>query len=321
MTGFPQPTFIDARGVRLALYEVDGDPGRARPPVILVHGWPEIAWSWKNQIACLAAAGFRVIALDLRGFGRSDAPADVAAYGAAAICADFLAVLDAIGAPRAIFCGHDWGGALVWSMGQLHPERVAGIISLCTPLRPRPPAPPISIIRERFGPNHYFVRFQEPGAAERLFEQDIEKFFRLMFRPPAPRERWAAMMPAAFDIMSRFRDGPAPTGATLLSEDDLAVYIDAYQRSGFHGGVNLYRNVDANWRMMEGRDETVRAPSLFIGAALDMFLPVEASAGMETIVPGLERHVIEDCGHWMMWEKPAEANALIIDWLTRKFSA
>ena len=119
----------------------------------------------------------------------------------------------------------------------------------------------------------------------------------------------------------RFRDGPAPDNKGLLVSDaDIKVYVDAYKRSGFHGGVNLYRNIDRNWRHLEGRDETIKAPSLWIGAELDLFLPPESADGMEKLVPDLEKHVIADCGHWVTWEQPKALNALLAGWLTRRFS-
>ncbi len=286
-----------------------------------MHGWPEIAFAWKNQLHAFAEAGFRAIAVDLKGFGRSDAPADPAQYGILQMTGDFAAALDALKIERAIFCGHDWGGALVWSMGQLHPERVAGVIGLCTPLHPRPPVEPIRILKKRFGEQHYIVAFQEPDWPEALFATDPDRFFRLMFRAPPPRKRWAGLVPHIYDLPGRFRDGPPPTKDSLIvSEADIQHYVDAYKHSGFHGGVNLYRNIDRNWRLMEGRNEIVRAPSLWIGAELDLFLPPETADGMEALVPDLEKHVVADCGHWMMWEKPEQANALMIDWLMRRFS-
>lgn len=318
---FPEPEFLDANGVRLAVYEANGDPEGARPPVVLVHGWPEIAYSWRNQIHALADAGFRVIAFDLKGFGKSDAPRDAALYDVEHMTGDFAALLDALEIEKAVFCGHDWGGSLVWSMGQWRAERVAGVIGVCTPVKPRPPAPPIDILKKRFGPAHYIVQFQEPDAPEKLFATDAERFVRMMFQKPPPRDRWPALIPSVYDLPGRFKSGrPVDPKRLLVSEDVIAVYIDAFRQSGFHGGVNLYRNINRNWELMEGRDETVRAPSLWIGADLDMFLPPESADGMEKLVPDLEKHVIADSGHWVMWEKPDELNALMIDWLKRRFS-
>lgn len=318
---FPAPRIIDANGVALAVYEADGDPDRKRPPVILVHGWPEIAYSWRNQIDAVAEAGFRAIALDMKGFGRSDAPKDKTLYDVDHLTDDLAALLDALEIERAIFCGHDWGGAIAWSMGQWRESRVAGVISVCTPVRKRPSAPPIEIFKKRFTEKHYFVQFQELDAPEALFESDIERFFRMVFQRPAPRERWADLIPQVYDLPGRFRAGKTPPSDNLvLSEDDIQVYVEAYRRSGFTGGINIYRNIDRNWALMEGRDETVRAPSLWIGAELDLFLPPETAEGMEELVPDLEKHVIAECGHWVMWEQPDALNALLIGWLKRRFS-
>ena len=318
---FPPQKFIDARGARFATYEVNGDPTHKHPPVILIHGWPEIAYSWKNQIGEIAKAGYRVIAFDLKGFGWSDAPKGIEHYDAERLTGDFAALLDALGIEQAIFCGHDWGGSLVWSMGQLRPERVAGIIGVCTPLKPRPPAPPVAIIAKRFTDKHYIVQFQEPERIEKLFSSDVDLFVRMMFQKPVARERWASIVPRVFDLPGRFASGkPVPEEKLLVDDDTIAIYRKAFLQSGFHGGINLYRNINRNWEIMEGRDETVHAPSFWIGAELDLFLPPESSEGMEALIPNLKRTVINGAGHWLTWEKPNELNALIVDWLNDKFS-
>ena len=321
MNDFPEPKFVDAGGVRLAVYERGaGAPGR--PPLVLVHGWPEIAYSWKNQIGPLSNAGWRVIAVDLKGFGASDAPADGALYDVRHMTDDFAALLDGLAIEKAIFCGHDWGGALVWPMAQLHPARVAGLIGLSTPHRPPPPAPPLAIIEKRFTANHYFIRFQEEGAPEQLFENDVERFFAFMFRKPAPREKWPSLVPAVYDLMARFPRGRAPDPRDLvLSSEDLQVYVGAYRKSGFRGGINLYRNVDRNWEIMKTVDPVIEAPTLWIGGELDLFLPPEGAEPMDKLIPDLEKHVLSGCGHWLTWERPAELNAIMVDWLDRRFGA
>lgn len=317
---FPAPQFADTTGANLAYYEMDGDPQRRRPPIILVHGWPELAYAWRNQLHALAAAGFRALAVDLKGFGKSDAPTDTRLYDMAHLTDDLAGLLDVLNMESAIFCGHDWGGAIVWGMGQWRVERVKGLISLCTPLKPRAPAPPISILKHRFTEKHYFVQFQEPEWPEKLFASDIDGFFRMIFSSPAPRERWADLIPRIYDLPERFRKSAPPSNKQLVvSTDVIAHYVAAYGQSGFHGGINIYRNVDRNWALMEGKDETIHAPSLWIGADLDIFLPPEAADGMDALIPDLETHIIAECGHWMTWEKPCELNTILIDWLSRKF--
>jgi microsomal epoxide hydrolase/non-specific protein-tyrosine kinase len=315
MRNFPEARLVDTGGIRLAVHEAG-----TGTPVLLVHGWPEIAYSWKNQIAPLAAAGYRAIAPDLKGFGGSDAPRDVAAYDIVGMTGDLARLLDAMSIERAIFCGHDWGGAIVWPMAQLHPGRVAGVIGVCTPHRAPPPAPPLSIIRKRFGDRHYFLTFQEPGVAEAAFQSDIGRFFQLMFRRPPTREEFAQHGARILDLVGRFRDGPPPSPeGVIIDRDDLAVYVEAFRLSGFHGGINLYRNIDRNYEIMKSHDPMIRKPSLWIGAANDAFLPPDGADGMETLVPDLEKAVIADCGHWVMWERPDALNRLLIDWLRRRF--
>ncbi len=317
MNDFPEPEFHDAGGVRLATYSAGEGP-----PIILVHGWPEIAFSWRSQIAALADAGYWAIAPDLKGFGLSDAPKDKRLYDIRHMTDDLVRLLDALSIDKAVFCGHDWGGAIVWPTAQLHPDRVLGVVSLCTPHLAPPPAPPLSIIEKRFGPKHYFIQFQEDATPEALFETDLERFFRLMFRRPAAAADIERLGVRVFDLPGRFRDGPAPDAAGLIIDPkDLSVFVDAYRRSGFAGGINLYRNIDRNWEIMRGVDPVIRVPALMISAEKDVFLPPAAADGMEALVPDLERALIDDCGHWVMWEKPAALNRILIDWLDRKLKS
>ncbi len=318
---FPQPQFIAAGDINLAIYEIDGDPAGRGPPVVLVHGWPEIAYSWKHILPALAGAGFRTIALDLKGFGRSDAPKDRALYDIEHMTADLAALLDALEIEKAVFCGHDWGGAIVWPMAQLHGRRVAGVIGVSTPHRPPPPVSPISIMKRRHTDRHYIVRFQEEDVPEKILAQDPTRFFRLMFRRPKFRGIPETLDNRVFDLLGRLQDGPPPSDEdVILSDADIGVFVDAYERSGFTGGVNLYRNIDRNWEIMKERDPIVRHPALWVGAASDIYLPPSGADGIEKIVPNVEKHVIPDCGHWVMWEKPKELNAILIDWLLRKMS-
>jgi len=311
---FPEAEFVNAGNVRLAVR----DAGEG-PAVLLLHGWPELAYSWKNQFRQLAQAGYRAIAPDLKGFGLSDAPADPALYDCAHMADDFVRLLDALGVERAIVCGHDWGGALAWPMAQLHPDRVAGVIGVCTPHKPPAPVAPLTIIEKRFGPKHYFLQFQAQGVVEALFASDIDRFFRIMFRRAPTRAEQAAAGARLFDLPGRFRDGPPPEGELVMGEEDLGVYIEAYRRSGFRGGVNLYRNIDRNWEIARTLDPVIAKPALMISAENDAFLPPEAADGIEDIVPDIERARLADCGHWAMWEQPEALNAIIIDWLRRRF--
>lgn len=314
---FPTPRYIKNDGFRLALYEAGPKDG---PVLLLVHGWPEMAYSWKHQIAAFSKAGYRVVAMDVRGFGKSDAPLGVEHYGIAQIVGDVEAVLDDLGVRSVCLVGHDWGGIIVWHCARMLQARVSHVISLCTPHVRRAPADPIKIFRKRHGDEHYFVHFVDrPGEADALFASDPDAFFRLMFQKTPPGTKITSGMfhtPARFKA---FLDTGAPDGRAVLSKRDRTVYAKAYALSGFHGGLNLYRNTTPNWELAEGLSEKIVQPTLMISARDDLFLPPEFADQMEGIVPDLERHVIEDCGHWMMWEKPDEANALMLEWLSRRF--
>ena len=313
---FPEPQFLDSKGVQIATYVSGPETG---PPVLLVHGWPEIAYSWKHQMEPLAGAGFRVIAMDVRGFGASDVPKTVRDYGIEPLVGDVTAVLDAHKCETAVICGHDWGGIISWHAARMLEARVSHVISVCTPHVQRPPVDPVRIFRKRHGDQHYFVRFCDDPDTYRLFEQDVDAFFRLMFRLTPPGTKLNSRMfeiPETFKAFMR-RGAPALPGA-ILPDADRAVYVQAYKKTGFFGGVNLYRNTKANWEFDRTLADTINQPALMISARQDLFLPPEMTAHMPEIVPDLERHVIESCGHWVMWEQPQTLNTLMLDWLDRR---
>ncbi|MEM9168443.1 MAG: alpha/beta hydrolase [Pseudomonadota bacterium] len=317
MTDLPPAERIAVGDFSLSVHQAGPEAG---PAVMLVHGWPEIAYSWKRQIGPLADAGYRVIAPDLKGFGASDAPTDKAHYDVRAMTGDLVGLLDALEIDRAVFVGHDWGGALVWPTAQLHPDRVAGVVGVCTPHRSPAVIEPVSILQKRYGDTHYIVQFQEEGAMEALFTGEEERFFRTMFRRSGPRAVWEKLGPAIYDLPRWFKANlPADPKAMVMGDEDLAVYVDAYKRSGFHGGLNLYRNIDANWETLKAVPSTIERPALWIGAADDPFLPLEWAVELDDLIPDLEKTLIEKCGHWMMWERPAELNAALLDWLDRRF--
>ena len=162
---------IETNGVQLHTVEA-GE--RGAPVVVLAHGFPELAYSWRHQIPALAAAGYHVLAPDQRGFGRTTRPADIAAYNVADLSADLIGLLDHVGAEKAVFVGHDWGAPVVWGSAQLHADRVAAVVGLSVPPVPRSQIPPTQAFRAIFGDNFfYMLYFQEPGVAEAEFERDI----------------------------------------------------------------------------------------------------------------------------------------------------
>lgn len=317
MTDMPPPRRIATNGVTLSVHLAGPETGM---PVLLCHGWPELAYSWKNQIGPLAAAGHRVIAPDQRGFGASDAPWPAAAYGIDALVGDLTGLLDALGITRAVLVGHDWGGILAWHAALLAPERVAGVVGVNTPHRGHSRIDPVSMLGKRFGPEHYIVAFQEEGAEEALVGREDDFFAFVFGSAPLPAPADPRDIPArAFDLFGRFAAFTGREEARcVVPAADRAVYAAAYRASGFRGGVNWYRNLAANWARMAGVDHHVRQPALMIAAANDWYLPPALTRGMERLVPDLELHVIEGCGHWTQWEAPETLNRLILAWLARR---
>lgn len=313
---FPAPTIVNTGGINLAVHEM-GDG----PPVILIHGFPELAYSWRYQLPALAEAGYRAIAPDMRGYGGSDKPPHVEDYTIQKLLGDVEGLMAALSIDKAVVIGHDWGAMLTWQMALLAPQSMAGLITLNIPHIPRPPINPISYMRWKLGKDFYIVNFQKSAEADRRFAEDPRRFINVMMRrrqfsrgPSAtgPKKRRPLSLIAALD-----QDEPA--GEALLSDEELDVYADAFAAGGFTGPINWYRNWARNWKSTKGVDQTVRVPALFVGAANDIIISQSQIEAMRPFVPDLEIQMIEECGHWTQQEKPDELNRIIIDWLTRRY--
>lgn len=315
--GFKQSTFAQVDGFRLATYAAGPNDG---PPLVLIHGWPELAHSWSPLVPFLTEAGFRVVAYDLLGFGASDAPRGVEHYGIGNLVAHLEAVLDAHGLAEAVLVGHDWGGIILWHAVRMIQHRALAAISVSTPHVGHAPVDPMTIFAKRFGADHYFLDFERrPDAIDGLFSSDPAAFFRMMFRRTPPG---TTLTPDMTHIPRRFADyleRGAPGGqAMVMGPDDLAVYADAYRETGFLPGMNYYRNTSANWTLADGLSETVRVPSLMISPADDVFLPPSSTHDMDRTVPDLTRVTVPDCGHWAMWEQPEEIARAMTSWLRNR---
>jgi len=319
---FPAPTMIRANGIDMAVHEAGPKDG---PAVVLCHGFPELAFSWRHQLPALARAGYRAIAPDQRGYGGTSRPGRIEDYDMAHLTGDLSGLLDALGIEKAVFCGHDWGGSVVWAMPLYDPARVAGVIAVNTPFFARPPVDPIAILRARFGENMYIVFFQKPGEADAILAADIGKTFRFFMRRHVVtgaeyekrplEERNLELVRALQSDESKWR------GEVLLDEEELKVFVDTYTRTGFTGGINWYRNISRNWELSERFAPRVGVPGLMIMAEDDVVLSPAMAEGMEHFVPDLEKVLIRACGHWTQQEKPADTNLAMIRWLQRHFPA
>jgi pimeloyl-ACP methyl ester carboxylesterase len=288
---------IATNGIELSAVE-EGEG----PLVVLCHGFPELAYSWRHQLPALVQAGFRVIAPDMRGYGHSSAPAEIEAYDVVSLCGDMCGLLDAAGEERAIFVGHDWGASVVWQLAVLHPERVRAVAGLSVPFVPRAPAAPIPIMRRHLGEDFYIVWFQEPGVADAALGEDVR-------RTLTTSRQWTAEWAE--------EDGSARKRPPWLTEAELDVYVEAFERTGFTGGLNWYRNIDRNWELTGAVGERrVQAPAMFLTGELDpvrRFMPAEAMQGWVTDLRS--QVVVPDAGHWVQQQAPAAVNAALLDFL------
>jgi pimeloyl-ACP methyl ester carboxylesterase len=292
------PRQVATNGIELRVYEA-GSPDS--PPVVLCHGFPELAFSWRHQITVLAEAGYRVIVPDMRGYGGSSRPADPAAYDMVTLCADLAGLLDALGLADAVFIGHDWGAAVVWHMALLHPGRVRAVAGLSVPPAPRAPVPPMSILRSRLGDEFYICWFQTPEP-ETALRADIR---RTLLSHEAPTAAWAA------------RNEPAERLPSWQTEDELAVYIKTFEETGFTGGLNYYRNIDRNWELMEPlTDRTVDQPSFFAIGSRDPVGTFSATDRLDrTLTDQRGQLVLDGAGHWIQQQRPDEVNEALLAFL------
>ena len=311
---FPEPVFVDTNGIRMAVYE-QGDG----PPVVLLHGFPELAYSWRHQLPALADAGFRAIAPDQRGYGRTDVPPGISAYRADALIADVHGLLDALALDSATFVGHDWGALLLWQMAVRCPQRIDRLVILNIPHYPRGPVDPIRIMRERLGDDFYIVNFQDSDEADRLFESDVRHFFEMMMRRQQITRAQFEKLPPEMKSLSLIRvfERRESSGQPLLTDEELDYFVAAFERSGFTGPINWYRNWTENWRQLEGCSDKVELPTLFIGAQDDVVVSLDHIENMKALVPNLELHILENCGHWSQQEHPDRVNRLIVRFLER----
>jgi pimeloyl-ACP methyl ester carboxylesterase len=320
----PSPRYADLSGLRMAYWEVGP---RAGTPVVFCHGFPELAFSWRHQLKACEATGRWAIAPDQRGYGLTSRPERVDDYDMAHLCGDLVGLLDCLGVEKAVFCGHDWGGAVVWQMPILHPDRTAGVIGVNTPFRPRGPADPIAIYRARMGEDMYMVHFQKPGEADAVLAKDVGKTLGFFLRRPLPGQSEAgpglAGGGSSFPLVKMVEayDPAFDPREAFLTPQEQAVFVDTFTRTGFTGGINWYRNITRNWAMSDGQAERITVPCLMVMAELDPVLPPSLADGMEAYIPDLEKVLIKSSGHWTQQEKPQETSAAILEWLSRRFPA
>lgn len=307
MTDFPAPQLIELGDVTLEVYQA----GEGGIPLVLCHGWPEIAFSWRHQVQPLVEAGFHCIMPNQRGYGRSSRPDDVQAYDIHHLTSDHAALLDALGIDCAIYVGHDWGAMVVWQLALLQPERVAALANLSVPFLPRSQSEPVALWEQSLGPDHHFVHFnRQPGVAARSFERHTRRFLTNLYRTG----QWLDTSEDTPRIpVTRLADVEVTSGQLLMSATELDVFVQAFEYSGFIHACNWYRNLTRNWETTADVEQKVRQPSLMIFGEYD----TAPNADMTHFVDDLEVHTLP-CGHWIQQEAPAETNRILLEWLDQK---
>ncbi|MFI7325480.1 alpha/beta fold hydrolase [Streptomyces rubiginosohelvolus] len=316
----PRHRTVDAPAGRLHLVEQGSGP-----LVLLVHGFPESWYSWRHQLPALASAGYRAVAIDVRGYGRSSKPAETDAYRMLDLVADNVAVVRALGAESAVIVGHDWGSNIASASALLHPEVFTAVALLSVPYAPPGGPRPTDVFGQIGGPEEefYVSYFQEPGRAEAEIEPDVRGWLAGFYAAlsadtmPAPNEPDPHFVARGGGrLIDRF---PTEVLPAWLSEDDLDVYAGEFERTGITGALNRYRAVDRDWEdLAPYRGTPVEQPSLFIGGALDASTTWMSDAidAYPTTLPGLAAsHLLDGCGHWIQQERPDEVNRLLTDWL------
>lgn len=304
---FPEATVISVNGVELEVFEAGRE--NAGNPIVLCHGWPDLAYTWRFQIPELVAAGYHVIAPNQRGFGRSATPENITDYDIEHLTGDLAALLDHFGYASATFVGHDWGAFVAWSFTLLHPERVDRVVALSMPYLARGDMPWLDFMEAVLGSDYYFVHFTKlPGVADAVFDADPARFINNLYRRDEP-----LMPPSQGMVMLEIARAEEPPGLPLLSARELAVYESAFRHSGFTGGINWYRNLNRNWHLLADADPIIQQPALMVYGMRDA---VARSENLSSFVPNVEELSL-DSGHWVQQERHRETTRTILDWLDR----
>lgn len=308
---------VRTNGITLRVTEA-GEPGA--PVVVLCHGFPELAFTWRHQVRALADAGYHVLAPDQRGYGGSERPAATDAYTVAELTADVTGLLDDVGAERAALVGHDFGAVVAWGAPLLRPDRFSAVAGLSLPPVPRPKVATTQAFRRIFADRFFYILyFQEEGPADAELARDPAATFRRLFTMGAVSDDTAAVRmsePGPEGFLDRI---PEPDGLPdWISQEDFDVYVDEFSRGGFTAPLNWYRCFDLNWELTaEPAAPTIEVPALFVGGAADATLAYTPRHRAREVVTGDYREVmIEGAGHWLTEERPDEVSRVLLEFLT-----
>jgi pimeloyl-ACP methyl ester carboxylesterase len=314
---------VEANGIRMHIAEQGSGP-----LVLLCHGFPESWYSWRHQLRALSAAGFHAVAPDMRGYGATDAPAAVDQYSLFHLVGDMVGLLESLGEKNAVIAGHDWGAPVAWHAAMMRPDRFRAVIGLSVPYRPRGSAPPTSVMPRTDDASFYQLYFQKSGVAESELEADVRTSLRkILFSGSGDVSRRAAggssasagMVPRSGGFLTRM---PNPEILPVwLGAPDIDFYVQQFQRSGFRGGLNWYRNIDRNWELLAPfAGARVTVPALYMAGDLDLVVAFprmkEVIADLKRFIPELRGSImLPGCGHWTQQERADEVNRAMLEFL------
>ena len=293
------------------------------PLVILVHGFPELWYSWRHQIKPIAQAGYQVVAADVRGYGGSDKPHEVEAYDMETLMKDVVGLIDTLGEEKAILIGHDWGAPICWNTAALHPARISAVAGLSVPYRSRLDVPAIDFWRKIYQDKFFYqIYFQKEGVAEAELEADVRTSLRKIYfsiSGDVPNlDSWLQRDPTE-TLLEAF-DDPDPFPA-WLSEADLNYFIENFEAGGFRGPINRYRNQERDFHNLpEMGVKVVEQPSCLIAGSKDVvrfFVPnVDGYKNPGNLCTDFRfKKIIKGAGHWVQQEAPQDVNKALLEFL------
>lgn len=309
---------VDANGITIHFAEC----GEGPVVVLLLHGFPESWYSYRHQLTGLAEAGYHAVAPDMRGYGRTVCPTDVASFNHILMVGDAMALLDHLGAARAVVVGHDWGSIVAWYSALLRPDRVRGVASLSVPYFPRGDVHILDALRAAQGEQVYMQYFQAPGVAEKELEYAVRATMRRVLygaSGDAPNMPAPLVVPEGGGFLDIFLE-PDELPA-WLTEADLDFYTAEFERTGFTGGLNWYRAIPHTWSLMSPwHGAPVLTPALYVAGDKDVVVDFpglsELIPNLRAVVPNLvETIMLPGCGHWTQQERPAEVTAALTSFI------
>ena len=298
------------------------------PLVILCHGFPESWYSWRHQLPALAEAGYRVVAPDQRGYGETDAPRDIDQYTQFHLVGDVVGLVAALGETQAAIVGHDWGAPVAWNAAMWRPDVFRAVAALSVPASDRPPLPPTEGMKAAFGDRFFYILyFQTPGVAEHELQRDVRgSLRRFLYGVSGNSSRGMGAMRTPPHRSAFFLEQLEDTEQLppWLTEADLDYFVAAYEKNGFRGPLNWYRNMDLTWTLsapFQGRK--IEQPALFVSGDRDLIAnnPNYEAAMREVAVNLRDVVILPGIGHWTQQEAPAATNEALAGFLNEALRA